>query len=298
MEEISQALKTYANECGNQNTAQIYFDLADAFLDDDFLEFFRALDNNNEIAKVEERFRQQNKQISVFNMGGYSTYLYDIHAMYVLYRLDRNKSGVGKASQRVREIEERIETAEGNIQNIEKISGILTGTEMLETYAKDFDREAKEHEKKARHWIGWLIVSIIGLIVLTASLLCIQLSDFAVLNQIIADEFKEKLEVPRIVALAIKGGIVAAYAQIPLFLKKNYYAERHLEQANIHRRNVLRSLHTVYNVISDEGERNRLLVIGATTAFSEPESGFITRKEGAGSDGSSIDALLKTLANK
>lgn len=298
MEEISQALKTYANECGNQNTAQIYFDLADAFLDDDFLEFFRALDNNNEIAKVEERFRQQNKQISVFNMGGYSTYLYDIHAMYVLYRLDRNKSGVGKASQRVREIEERIETAEGNIQNIEKISGILTGTEMLETYAKDFDREAKEHEKKARHWIGWLIVSIIGLIVLTASLLCIQLSDFAVLNQIIADEFKEKLEVPRIVALAIKGGIVAAYAQIPLFLKKNYYAERHLEQANIHRRNVLRSLHAVYNVISDEGERNRLLVIGATTAFSEPESGFITRKEGAGSDGSSIDALLKTLANK
>ncbi len=298
MEEISQALKTYANECGNQNTAQIYFDLADAFLDDDFLEFFRALDNNNEIAKVEERFRQQNKQISVFNMGGYSTYLYDIHAMYVLYRLDRNKSGVGKASQRVREIEERIETAEGNIQNIEKISGILTGTEMLETYAKDFDREAKEHEKKARNWLGWLIISIIGLIVFTASLLCIQLSDFAVLNQIVADEFKEKLEVPRIIALAIKGGIVAAYAQIPLFLKKNYYAERHLEQANIHRRNVLRSLHAVYNVVSDESERNRLLVIGATTAFSEPESGFITRKEGAGSDGSSIDALLKTLANK
>lgn len=165
---------------------------------------------------------------------------------------------------------------------------------MLQTYATDFDKEAKEHEKKARHWIGWLIVSIIGLIVLTASLLCIQLSDFAVLNQIIADEFKEKLEVPRIVALAIKGGIVAAYAQIPLFLKKNYYAERHLEQANIHRRNVLRSLHAVYNVVSDESERNRLLVIGATTAFSEPESGFITRKEGAGSDNSNIDAILKS----
>lgn len=54
MEEISQALKAYANECDNQNTAQIYFDLSDAFLDDDFLEFFRTLDNNNEIAKVEE----------------------------------------------------------------------------------------------------------------------------------------------------------------------------------------------------------------------------------------------------
>ncbi len=295
MEEISRALRAYASECDNQNVAQAYLDLAEAFLDNDFLELFKTLDNGNEIAQVEERFRQQNHQISAYNIRGYSGFLYDIHALYVLYRLDRNKVGVGRASQRVREVEKRIEIAEGSIQNIEKTSGILTGTEMLEVYAKDFDEEAKEHEKKARNWLGWLIVSIIGLVVLTALLLCIQLSDFAVLNQIIADEFKEKLEVPRIVALAIKGGIIAAYAQIPLFLKKNYYAERHLEQANIHRRNVLRSLHAVYNVVSNEDERNRLLVIGATTAFSEPESGFITRKEGAGSDSSSVDALLKTL---
>lgn len=295
MKEISQALRKYASECDNQNTAQIYLDLADAFLDDDFLEFFRTLDNNDEIAKVEERFKQQNNQISVFNMRGYSTYLYDIHAMYIIYRLDRNKPGVGRVSQRVREIEERIEVAEGNIQNIEKISGILTGTEMLEAYAKDFDKEAKEHEKKARNWLGWFVFFGIGWAVLLVTLLCARLTNFSVFVDWISDDLKENEQLPIIIAFAIKGIVLAVYTQIPLFVRKNYYAERHLEQANIHRRNVLKSLHAVYNAISNKDERDKLLMIGVTTAFSEPESGFITRKEGAGSDNSSIDALLKTI---
>lgn len=293
MEELSKALQLYADGLKNQNIAQFYRDLADAFVDEDFLELSRTIDSTNDVDRVHSLFEQQGKRLSEYNIRDYSAYFYDIHNLYVLYRLDRHKAGVGRVCQRMREVENQISSAEDNINNIRKISGILTGTEMLEAYAKDFDKEAKEHEKKARHWLGWLIFSIIGLAAFTASLLCIELSDFAILNQIIADEFKEKLEIPRIVALAIKGGLVAACAQIPLFLKKNYYAERHLEQTNVHRRNVLKSLHAVYNTVGDEKERDRLLVIGATVAFSEPESGFITRKEGAGSDGTNIDAILK-----
>lgn len=293
MEELSQALRAYADERDNQNTAQVYLDLADAFLDSDFLEFFRTLDNNNEIAKVEERFNQQGKQISVFNMSGYSTYLYDIHTQYVLYRLDRKKAGIGKARQDVREIENRIKTAENNIENIKKISGILSGTEMLEAYAKDFNKEATEHNRNARHWLGFLILLGVGWVILTATLFCVRLPDFNLLEQVVADDIKGGTELPQIISLAIKFGILTIYTQVLLFVKKNYYAERHLEQANIHRRNVLRSLHAIYNVISDEGERNRLLVVGAAIAFSEPKSGFITRKEGAGSDSSSIDAIFK-----
>lgn len=294
MEELSQALRAYADECDSQNTAQVYLDLADAFLDSDFLEFFRTLDNNNEITKVEERFNQQGKQISVFNMSGYSAYLYDIHTQYVLYRLDRKKAGIGKARQDVREIENRIKTAENNIENIKKISGILSGTEMLEAYAKDFNKEATEHNRNARHWLGFLVLLGVGWVILTATLFCVRLPDFNLLEQVIADDIKGGTELPQIISLAIKFGILTIYTQVLLFVKKNYYAERHLEQANIHRRNILRSLHAIYNVISDEGERNRLLVVGATTAFSEPKSGFITRKEGAGSDSSSIDAIFKT----
>ena len=283
--------REYAAQQQSESEKNFYEDIANALGDEDFLEILHCSGYANILSELERRF--STGEINEYTLQQYKGNLGQIQTKYSIRKLE-DEIEIPSLRQEVRAVKQNITDAKNDIQNIKNVSSILSGAQMLQTYATDFDKEAKEHEKKARHWIGWLIVSIIGLIVLTASLLCIQLSDFAVLNQIIADEFKEKLEVPRIVALAIKGSIVAAYAQIPLFLKKNYYAERHLEQANIHRRNVLRSLHAVYNVVSDESERNRLRVIGATTAFSEPESGFITRKEGAGSDNSNIDAILKS----
>lgn len=291
MDNLVGQFRGYATTQNQEGVKSFYEDIANALADEDFVSTLRCSGFDTQLNELE---RTLGSSISEYNLNSYRNVLGNIYTLYALRKLE-NKTGINSVRRETHRLEDQIKTAQTGIANISKVSNILSGTEMLEAYATDFDKEAKEHEKKARNWLGWLIVSIIGLAVLTALLLCVQLSDFTVLNQVIAEEFKEKLEVPRIVALAIKGGIVAAYAQIPLFLKKNYYAERHLEQANIHRRNVLRSLHAVYNVVSDEGERNRLLVIGATTAFSEPESGFITRKEGAGSDNSSIDAILKAL---
>lgn len=289
---VAVRFREYAAQQQSESEKNFYEDIANALGDEAFLENLYCSGYANILSELERRFSTNG--IDDYALQQYKANLGQIQTKYSIKKLEE---GIDIPSLRgkVRAVEQKIKDAESDIQNIRNVSDVLSGAQMLQTYATDFDEEAKEHEKKARNWLGWLIVSIIGLAVLTTLLLCVQLSDFAVLNQVIAEEFKEKLEVPRIVALAIKGGIVAAYAQIPLFLKKNYYAERHLEQANIHRRNVLRSLHAVYNVVSDEGERNRLLVIGATTAFSEPESGFITRKEGAGSDNSSIDAILKAL---
>lgn len=283
--------REYATQQQSEGEKSFYKDIANALEDKEFLENLYCSGYANILSELERHF--SNSGINDYTLQQYKANLSQIQTKYSIRKLEK-ETDIPSLRKKVRIVEQSIEDAEADIQNIRDVSSILSGAQMLQTYATNFDEEAKEHEKKARNWLGWLIISIIGLIALTASLLCIQLSDFAVLNQIIADEFKEKLEVPRIVALVIKGGIVAAYAQIPLFLKKNYYAERHLEQANIHRRNVLRSLHAVYNAISDESERNRLLVIGATTAFSGPESGFITRKEGAGSDNSNIDAILKS----
>lgn len=42
-------------------------------------------------------------------------------------------------------------------------------------------------------------------------------------------------------ALVIKGSIVMAYIQILLFIRKNYFAEKHLGQSSIHRQNILKS---------------------------------------------------------
>jgi hypothetical protein len=47
----------------------------------------------------------------------------------------------------------------------------------------------------------------------------------------------------------------------------------------------------------DENEKNRIITTGAAIAFSEAESGYITRKEGAGSD-DTMDSFLAKIWNK
>ena len=75
-----------------------------------------------------------------------------------------------------------------------------------------------------------------------------------------------------------------------IILQKNIQSSLQL----IHRRNVLNALHAVYKTINSAEEKDKILTVGATIAFSEPESGFITRKEGAGGD-DNIEAILKVI---
>ena len=44
----------------------------------------------------------------------------------------------------------------------------------------------------------------------------------------------------------------------------------------------------------NQEEKDKIITVGATIAFSEPESGFITRKEGAGGD-DNLEAILKII---
>lgn len=80
-------------------------------------------------------------------------------------------------------------------------------------------------------------------------------------------------------------------------MKRNYFAEKHLEQADIHRRNVLKALHAVYSTIKNEEEKDHIVSIGAAVAFAEPESGYITRKEGAGAD-DLTESLISKIMNR
>lgn len=290
MENLIAQFKGYASVQTQEGLRFLYEDIAEALADETFISILYGLGYDSILKEME---RNLANSISDYALRPYINILREIHTRYSIRKLE-NKTGINSVRHEAYKLESQLKAAQDDVANIRKVSGVLSGAEMLAAYAEDFNKEAKEHGTRARNWLGWLVVAIIGWVVLASILLCVQLSDFTVLNQIIADDVRGGMEIPRIVALAIKGGILAVYTQIPLFLKKNYYAERHLEQANIHRRNVLKSLHAVYNTVNDDVEKNKLLVIGATAAFSEPESGFITRKEGAGSDNSSIESILKT----
>ena len=78
------------------------------------------------------------------------------------------------------------------------------------------------------------------------------------------------------------------------YLSEKLLRRKNLEQSSIRRRNVLKALHTVYKTINNQEEKDKIITVGATIAFLEPESGFITRKEGAGGN-DNLEAILKII---
>lgn len=193
-------------------------------------------------------------------------------------------------------IDKEIKNNKDSLNKIKDIARTISGAKALVAYAEEFDKQAIEHENGAKKWLKFLIWSVVILIIIVGLLLFVQISNLPIIKDWLADDMDSLVSL-NITALVIKGAIVFAYIQIPFFFRKNYFAEKHLEQASIHRRNVLRSLHAVYEIVDDEQEKDKIIAVGATIAFSEPESGFITRKEGAGGD-DSVETILNFFVKK
>lgn len=286
--ELSEKIRDHSKDQSTDPMKQYYNDIADALVDE---EFFQTLSNTEILNKLE--YFQNNFDYYISNRNNNNDALNLIHAGYIAYRADK-KRNISKFIQKIRELEDKLQKSEERISEINKVASILSGAEILEAYAKDFDKQAMKHQENSASWLKYLIISVVGLVVIVALLLFIQISNLPIVKDWLADDIKS-MGMLNTVALAIKASIIMAYIQIPLFIRKNYFAEKHLEQSSIHRRNVLKALHAVYKTINDSEEKDRIITVGATIAFSEPESGFITRKEGAG-DNDNFETILKIIS--
>ena len=287
--ELSQSIRDYAKNQSTDLKKRYYNDIADA-LDDE--EFLQTLSNTEALNRL--NYIQNNFNYEISGTCNYHDALNVIYINYVTYRA-KPKQAISKISQKVRDFEEKIQKSEERIDEINRVAAILSGAEILEAYANDFNEEAEEHKEKARKWLIGLAISVGIFTAIIAFLLNIQIFDFSTIEGFLAGDIKKAAaDNLKTLVFIIKGSIIIAYVQIPLFIRKNYFAEKHLEQSSIHRRNVLRALHAVYKTISNAEEKDKILTVGATIAFSEPESGFITRKEGAGGD-DNIEAILKVI---
>ena len=285
--ELSKQFREHAKSQPADAMKQYYNDIADALVDEDFLQTLSNTEALNHIGYFRGNF-----DYYISNRNNYNDALNLVHAGYVAYRIDK-KRNIGSFSQKFRELESKLQESEERISEINRVASILSGAEILEAYANDFDKQSEEHELKAKSWLKYLIASVVGLVILVALLLFIQISNFPIIKDWLANDIKN-IGMLNTLALVIKGSIIMAYVQIPLFIRKNYFAEKHLEQSSIHRRNVLKALHAVYKTINNQEEKDKIITVGATIAFSEPESGFITRKEGAGGD-DNLEAILKII---
>lgn len=286
--ELSKRIREYAKSQPTDLKKQYYNNIADALTDEDFMQTLSNTEVLNQLGYLQSSF-----DYYISNRGNCNDALNLIHAGYIAYRADR-KRNISRFSQKVRELENQIQESEERIEDINRVASILSGAEILEAYAKDFDKQAMKHQENSASWLKYLISSVIGLVVIVALLLFVQISNFPTVKDWLADDIKS-MGMLNTVALVIKASVIMAYIQIPLFIRKNYFAEKHLEQSSIHRRNVLRALHAVYKTINNPEEKDKIITVGATIAFSEPESGFITRKEGAGGD-DNLEAILKIIA--
>lgn len=287
--ELSQSIRGYAKEQLTDSMKRYYNDIADA-LDDE--EFLQTLSNTEALDRL--GYLRNDFNYYMPNRGNYHDALNTIYTNYNIYRSEP-KQAISKFSRKIRNFEKEIQESEERINEINRVAAILSGAEILEAYADDFNEEAEEHKEKSRKWLIRLAISVGIFTAIIAFLLSIQIFDFSTIEGFLAGDIKKAAaDNLKTLVFIIKGSIIIAYVQIPLFIRKNYFAEKHLEQSSIHRRNVLRALHAVYKTISNPEEKDKILTVGATIAFSEPESGFITRKEGAGGD-DNIETILKVI---
>lgn len=210
---------------------------------------------------------------------------------YLAYTNNKNKRTTDFAKKLIN-LESKIGDASTALDNIEKTAGQISGATALTAYAKRFNTAAREHRTHAKQARTYLYLSIAAFGVLLGLILFLTISESNFIKSHFSEEVRRNID---LASIAIKLAAVVGWTQIIRFFYKNYNAEKHLEQVAIHRRDVLQSLHAVYTAITDANERDTIIKIGVAVAFQPYETGYITRREGAGSQDDIVARLLERL---
>ena len=167
-----------------------YNDITDALDNEEFLQTLSHTETKRKLEDLQGR----NLRYYINNTYGFDDVLNKIHTNYVAYRVD-SKRTIGKFSQKIRDFEEKNQESEERIDEINRVADILSGAEMLEAYANDFNEEAEEHKKKSIKWLIGLAISVIIFIAIIASLLNIQIFNFSTIEGLLANDIKKQQQI-------------------------------------------------------------------------------------------------------
>lgn len=168
-------------------------------------------------------------------------------------------------------------------QSVKDAATIASDTASTAT-AQFFDDEARTHNKTAFKWFWGVIASfaIVGAITLLFTLS-------------IVHELSGKIDDINATYTTIKVVVIAVSLLALRFTTKNYNANKHLAVVNKHRANVLKSVEAHRTTAVDNSTKDAVLAAGVAAAFSQTETGFISTKEGAGSDSVDPVSYLKDI---
>lgn len=171
-------------------------------------------------------------------------------------------------------------------QSVKDAASIASDTASTAT-SQFFDVEAKSHDSAARKWFWGVAASIavVGVISLIFSL------------SLLKDITNEVQEINS-TYLTIKIVILGISLLVLRFTTRNYNANMHLAVVNKHRSNVLKSIEAHRTTAVENATKDAVLSAGVATAFSQSETGYISTKEGAGSDTSDPAGYLRDIISR
>lgn len=227
------------------------------------------------------------------NPGSTATYrdhFANIIAKYIGWKTYKD-SGLSNLEKTVSALASQIEVSKSELDDLSRNATLASGATALAAYSKTFFESANRHSSQANRIKKWYFISVLVLLVVIGLIFFFNLSDYTLLKEHIAEDMRYNLA---LAVFGLKAVIAFFFFQIVQFFRKNYNAEKHLEEIYRHRSDVLQSLHAVYTSIENKDEKDRLLSAAALFAYERGETGYISTKEGAGS-GEYTESLIMRL---
>jgi hypothetical protein len=173
------------------------------------------------------------------------------------------------------------------IKNDVKEAAEIAGDVASSAHSKSFSDVAIEHAKSAKNWL--CAVGTFGTIALLVAITIL----YDIFKELVDPRYKSGGE-----SYIIKVAILAFLYIGIRFTIKNYSAHQHLNIVNRHRANVLASMEAFRTSAIDEATKDAILLAGVGAAYAQQETGFITTKEGAGSDDGDVMSIVKSVVDK
>lgn len=181
----------------------------------------------------------------------------------------------------IRRIKSEIEKVQQTVNQAAEAAGDIAST----AYTASFAEQATEHRQAAKKWLVALIVgSVLG--ALLGITVIIEL-----VHSLNDDHYNPGTE-----AYIFKLSIIALIYFGLRFLIRNYSAHQHLYVINKQRANALATMEAFRTSAISENAKDEILLAAVAAAYSQQESGFITTREGAGSDDGDILEVIRSAA--
>lgn len=210
---------------------------------------------------------------------GYREYFPNIVAKYYSWQVV-NSTGIKKLTAETKKLADQVSASKSDLDDLSRNVQLTSGATALVAYSVTFAASADKHNANAIKMQWCYVISVFALLVMVALVFFLNLSDYDFFKAHIASDIQYNLS---LAVFGLKAVLIFFFFQIVQFFRKNYNAEKHLEEVYRHRSDVLQSLHAVYNTIDDKVEKDKLLSAAALFAYERGETGYITTKEGAGS---------------